>query len=194
MSGVRLVSSAKHPIAWGWLAAALAVGLCLPGCVRRRMTIRTDPPGALAFVDDQEIGVTPVSTEFTYYGTRKLQLVRDGYETLTVKQTFFAPWYEWPVLEFFSENLWPHETRDEHIVDFQLQPQQILPTDKLMERAEGLRVGARQGYAVSLPNATPTPQPVTPLPAVPPGLTVPSPAPPGTPLPPYAPLPAPSGP
>ncbi len=128
------------------------------------MTIRSNPPGALVYVDDQEIGTTPVSTGFTYYGTRKIQLVKDGYETLTVKQTFYPPWYQLPVLEFVSENLWPHELRDEHALDFQLQPQQVVPAEKLVERAESLRGGARQGYAVPLPNATPSPQPISPLP------------------------------
>ena len=33
------------------------------GCVRRRMTIRSDPPGALVYVDDQQIGATPISTD-----------------------------------------------------------------------------------------------------------------------------------
>jgi hypothetical protein len=127
------------------------------------MTIRTNPPGALVYVDDQEIGTTPVSTDFTYYGTRKLQLMKDGFETMTVKQSFAPPWYEYPVVEFFSENLWPFELRDEHLLNFQMQPQQILPTERLLERAENLRVGAQQGTAYSLPNATVTPEPVPPV-------------------------------
>lgn len=125
-----------------WCLGFVLIGTCLLGCVRRRMTVLSDPPGALVYVDDQEIGVTPVSAAFTYYGTRKIQLVKDGYETLTVKQTFATPWYEIPPLDFVSENLWPHETRDEQLVNFQLQPQQLLPTEKLLERAEGMRVGA----------------------------------------------------
>jgi len=128
------------------------------------MTVRSNPPGALVYVDDQEIGTTPVSTGFTYYGTRKIQLVKDGFETHTVKQTFYPPWYEITPLDFVSENLCPHETRDEHFLDFQLQPQQIVPAEKLLERAEALRGGAHQGYAVPLPNAASTPQPVEPLP------------------------------
>jgi hypothetical protein len=146
------------------LAAALVLLAVLPGCVRRRMTVRSNPPGAVVFVDDQEIGTTPASTAFTYYGTRKIQLVKDGFETLTVKQTFYPPWYEITPLDFVSENLWPHETRDEQYLDFQLQPQQIVPSEKLVERAEALRGGIRQGYTVPLPNATPTPQPIAPLP------------------------------
>ena len=52
------------------------------------MTIRTNPPGALVYVDDYEIGTTPVSTNFTYYGKRKIRIVKDGYETLTVCSRF----------------------------------------------------------------------------------------------------------
>jgi len=135
------------------------------------MTIRSNPPGALVFVDDTEIGRTPVSTGFTYYGARKIQLIKDGYETLTVKQPFPPPWYEIPPLDFVSENLWPFETRNEHLVNFQLQPQQIVQNDRLLERAEDLRTRARYGYAVPLPNATTTPQPVAPL--QPPSATAP---------------------
>ncbi len=131
------------------------------------MTIRSNPPGAVVFVDDQEIGTTPASSDFTYYGTRKIQLVKDGYETLTVKQTFFPPWYQIPPLDFISENLWPFELRNENLVNVQLQPQQILPTEQLVERAEGLRTGSQLGYTVPLPNAPPTPQPVSPLPPPP---------------------------
>ena len=159
---IRPISaSGKTTVYLLWTVAVVLI--LVPGCVRRRMTVRTNPPGALVYVDDQEIGTTPVSTDFTYYGTRKIQLMKDGFETLTVKQTFFPPWYEWPVLEFFSENLWPMETRDEHLLNFQMQPQQILPSEKLLQRAEDLRIGARQGAAYALPNATPTPQPVAPL-------------------------------
>jgi hypothetical protein len=157
-----------HRTVNSWLIAIVCfLAVAAPGCVRRRMTVRTNPPGALVYVDDQEIGITPVSTDFTYYGTRKIQLVKDGFETMTVKQTFDPPWYEYPVLEFFSENLWPSELRDEHLLNFQMQPQQILPTERLLDRAQDLRAGAFQGSAYSLPNATPTPQPVAPLSASP---------------------------
>ena len=37
------------------------------GCVRKRMTVRTNPSGAMVYIDKQPIGLTPVSTSFTYY-------------------------------------------------------------------------------------------------------------------------------
>lgn len=111
------------------------------GCVQRRMTIRSNPPGALVYVDDYEIGVTPVSHSFTYYGQRKIRLVKDGYETLTVMQNIRPPWYQYPVVDFLAENLWPGEIRDERELSFNMAPQVIVPPDQLLGRAEELRRG-----------------------------------------------------
>jgi len=125
------------------ILAALLIVLtaAAPGCVQRRMTIRSNPPGALVYVDDYEIGVTPVSHTFTYYGQRKIRLVKDGYETLTVMQNIRPPWYQYPVADFFAENLWPGEIRDERELTFNLAPQVIVPPDQLLGRAEELRRG-----------------------------------------------------
>jgi hypothetical protein len=119
------------------------------------LTIRTTPPGATAFVDDQEIGVTPVSTDFTYYGTRKIQLFKDRFEPVTALQRVPSPWYEIPPLDFLAENLWPFEIRDERVVDVNLMPQQIVPPERLLERAEALRRGAQQGQVTPLFTAPP---------------------------------------
>jgi hypothetical protein len=116
------------------------------------------------YVDDQPIGQTPVSTGFTYYGTRKIQLVKDNFETLTVKQTFNPPWYELPVVEFISENLWPWELRDERVVDFQMIPQVIVPTERLLENAQQLRDSAGQGAITPL--VSPSEQQFAPPPGV----------------------------
>ncbi len=135
--------------------SVLIIALCLcaaTGCVRRRMTIRSNPPGALVFIDDQRIGVTPVSTSFTYYGTRKIQLFKDGFETQTIKQRFFPPWYEFPPLDFISENLWPGEVRDERVLEFDLPPQAVVPNEQLVQRAESLRSNTQLGHLTPLPN------------------------------------------
>lgn len=130
----------------------------MTGCVRRRLTIRSNPAGAVAFVDDRRIGVTPVSTPFTYYGTRKVQLFKDGYEPLTVQQRMRVPWYEYPGLDIVSEILWPFEIRDEHAVEFDMMPQQIVPNEQLLQRGEELRMSSNKGVAAPL--FTPPAQPV----------------------------------
>jgi hypothetical protein len=146
------------------LTVLVLAGLCLlpGGCVRRRLTVRTTPPGAQVFVDDQEIGTTPCSASFVYYGTRKITLIKDGYRTETLYQKLATPWYELPPLDFINENLSPHEIRDERLVDVQLVPQEIVPYAKLLERAQTLRDGALTGNitpAMTLPGAAdPKPQ------------------------------------
>ena len=87
-----------------------------------------NPPGALVYVDNQQIGTTPCSVDFTYYGTREIRLVKPGYETLTVNQPIPAPWYQIPPLDFFSENLVPTKIRDNRTVIYNLAPQVIVPT------------------------------------------------------------------
>ena len=105
------------------------------------MTVRTNPPGALLYVDDYEIGTTPVSLPFTYYGTRKFRLVKDGYETLTEMQSIPPPWYEILPIDFVAENCVPGQIRDQRTLDFQLRPQAVVPTEQLLSRAEELRRG-----------------------------------------------------
>ncbi len=139
LPSTRRSNRARAFLAW----AALALCAVSTGCVERRMLIRSNPPGALVRVDGYEVGTTPVATPFIYYGTREIQLVKDGYETLTVKQPIPAPWYEYTPLDFVSENLVPGEIRDERALDFQLTPQRIVPTDQLLNRADELRRGGR---------------------------------------------------
>jgi hypothetical protein len=121
------------------LAIALLITAAIGGCVQRRLTIRSNPPGARVYVGDEEIGTTPVSTDFVYYGTRKIRLVKDGFETMVVNQPIPAPWYQIPPLDFISENLVPGEIRDERVVNFQLVPLQAVSSDHVLARAEQLR-------------------------------------------------------
>lgn len=162
--------------------------LTVAGCVQRRMTVRSNPPGALVYVDDYQIGTTPVSTDFIYYGTRKIRLVKDGYETLTVRQPFPLPWYQVFPLDFVTENLWPWEIRDERVVDLAMMPAATTPPEEVVGRAEVARLSAGGGAAVAAPVVVqPPPQPPQPLP--PPALQLPPQSPPAfppQPLPPPA--------
>lgn len=126
------------------IVAALLL-IATPGCVRRRLLVRSNPPGATVYVDNQPIGVTPCATTFTYYGTREIRLVKPGYETLTINQPIPAPWYEIPPIDFVSENVVPKEIQDYRTVSYDLTPQVIVPTDTLIQRADQLRQAAHTG-------------------------------------------------
>ncbi len=122
-----------------WIAVLMVLALVPSGCVRRRLMVRSNPSDALVYVDNQQIGKTPCSVDFTYYGTREIRLVKPGYETLTVNQPIPTPWYEVPPLDFFSENLAMHEIHDNRTVSYNLVPQVIVPTQQLLDRANQLR-------------------------------------------------------
>ena len=158
------------------LMLLVSVGFAtLTGCVQRRILIRSNPPGALVKIDDYEIGTTPVATSFLYYGTRKIEISKSGFETLTVLQPIPSPWYQKPGVDFFSENVVPHEIRDVRALNYQLQPAVSVPTDQLIDRGQQLR---DYGQAVPFtPQVVPTQTvPVGPT-IIKPGPSVPAPQP-----------------
>jgi hypothetical protein len=127
--------------------------------------VRSNPPGAMVYIDNQLIGTTPCATNFVYYGTREVRLVKAGYETYTVNQPIPAPWYEIPPLDFVSENLVWKKIQDFRTVTYDLKPQTVVPTEQLLGRAEELRRSTLQG--VVLPQSTPAVNaPVLPPPMV----------------------------
>ena len=73
------------------LLAALSM---FSGCVERRYTVRTDPPGAIVVVNGEVIGPSPASKSFIFYGDREITMMLDGYETKTVMQPIRAPWWD----------------------------------------------------------------------------------------------------
>ncbi len=149
--------------------AYLAVIGCLlqTGCVRRRLMVRSNPPGAMVYIDNQPIGTTPCATDFTYYGTREIRLVKAGYETLTVNQPLPAPWYQIPPLDFVSENVVPRKIQDYRTASFNMVPQVIVPTEQLIARGQQLRQGTQQGAIM------PASTGVTSIPVLPPGAVLP---------------------
>ena len=124
-----------------FVVLSVSLGM-LSGCVERRYTIRTEPPGATVVVNGEEIGPAPVSRSFNYYGDRKITLVLDGYQTKTLIQPIEACWWDSFLTEFFTENLIPVSLRDERIYKYKLEPAQTSSQAGLRARAESLRSDA----------------------------------------------------
>ncbi len=64
------------------LTCILALGF-MSACVRRTIEITSEPEGALVWLNDREVGRTPCSIEFTYYGRYDVRLRRDGFEPIS---------------------------------------------------------------------------------------------------------------
>jgi hypothetical protein len=122
------------------LVGTLIVAACSQlGCVRRTLTIRTEPSGALVFLNDEEVGRSPVTTDFTWYGDYDVILRREGCQTLQTNVNVRAPWYQVPPIDFVAEVLWPGRIVDARTYDFQLAPAEPVERAELIERAEALR-------------------------------------------------------
>lgn len=131
-------------------ASALAA---LSGCVERTISITSDPPGALVWLNDREVGRTPVEVEFLYYGTYDVRLVRDGYEPLMTKGEAAAPWWDLPGPDLAAE-----------VMPFALQSDitwhyELLPFDDdraaLIGRADEMRNRSIQAGAEAEPEPNP---------------------------------------
>jgi hypothetical protein len=120
----------------------VAVALAATGCVERRYTIRSDPPGALVVVNGEEIGRAPVSRNFTFYGDRDITLMLDGYQTQRIIQPVKSPWYDNLLTEIFTENFLPFTLRDEREFNYKMTPTVIPRTDELISRGQDLRAQA----------------------------------------------------
>ncbi len=127
-----------------WVTAILFM-LLTSGCVHRRVTINSNPPGALVRIDGKDVGYTPASFDYTWYGTREVQLIKDGYETKTQLVNIKAPWYQRFPLDFVSDNFLGTHVRDHRRFDISMSPKQPDVSQDVIERGRSLRSQAVHG-------------------------------------------------
>ena len=113
--------------------------LVAPGCVHRRMTIHSDPPGALVKVDGKVIGYSPASFDYTWYGKRKVQVLKDGYETQTQLVDLSAPWYQRFPFEFFSDNLAMQHIEDRRQLNISMVPRRPDSSSDVLSRGRAMK-------------------------------------------------------
>jgi hypothetical protein len=121
------------------LAGVLAAVVLSAGCVRRTMTIRTEPEGARVALNDEEVGTSPVTVDFTWYGDYEVACRKDGYQTLQTHRRINAPWYQIPLIDFFTEVLLPMTIQDHQEMSFTLEPAQEVDRKVLIDKAKALR-------------------------------------------------------
>lgn len=103
------------------IVCAFLLVLVNSGCVRRIVTIDSQPQGAQVYFGRALVGETPCDFEFLYYGTHYLELVKEGYVNLETTIKLKGPIYEYFPLSVFSELLIPWEITDEHNFAFELE-------------------------------------------------------------------------
>ena len=110
----------------------------LTGCVERTLTVRTHPDNAVIYLNDEEIGTSPTTVSFQWYGDYNIRITKDGYQTLKTHKELKAPLHDYFPFDFFSQILWPGQIKDEYEWTFNLEPLQPVDRDQLIQQAQAL--------------------------------------------------------
>lgn len=126
---------------WGCITAFIACA-ALPGCVERTIHITSDPSGALVHLNDEEVGRTPLSVPFLFYGTYDVRLEHEGYKPLWTAKKTDTPWWEAPGPDLFAEMI--PNLKAQQYWHFSLELMPLLDDRDLVDRAWQLRATMAQ--------------------------------------------------
>ena len=101
---------------------AIFLALLLLGCVQRQMTVLTNPPGAVVYLNDREMGRTPFTKDFLWYGNYDVVIRKEGFATLKTTAEVTAP-----IWQFFSAGLGHRLLATERQRDNFVQPETSRP-------------------------------------------------------------------
>lgn len=83
--------------------SALGIAALAGGCAERRIVVTSEPSGATVFINDVEVGRTPVTAGFTYYGMYDVRLRCEGFEPISTSAKADAPLYEFAGPDLITE-------------------------------------------------------------------------------------------
>jgi len=121
------------------LVISLITAIVLAGCVERKLTINTKPQRALVVLNDEEIGESPVTVSFEWYGDYCVRISKEGYETLDTHRKLKRPWYDAFPFDFFAQLVNPKRIVDSYEWTFKLEEKQQISREKLIEDAQKLK-------------------------------------------------------
>ena len=113
--------------------------LSINGCVERELKINTKPEGALVILNDEEIGVSPVTVSFEWYGDYWVRIRKQGFETIDTHKELKGPWYDHFPFDFFAQIVNPNRIVDSYEWTFDLSPSQQISRDELILKAQELK-------------------------------------------------------
>ena len=113
--------------------------MLLAGCVERKLTIVTEPSEAVVWLNDEEVGVTPVTVNFNWYGDYNIRIEKPGFEILNTHRLLDPPAHDRFPLDFFAEVLWPKTIKNSYTWTFDLGPYQQVPAEELIKQASYMR-------------------------------------------------------
>jgi hypothetical protein len=152
------------------------------GCVRREIALLTTPPGATVEMDGQLLmterevidregevieiirpvpRLTPIRLPFSWYGTHKFIVRKEGFARAEQVVHMRPPWYQHFPIDFFSDNVVPWTIKDIRTVSFDLEKEKSIRAaskeekealkKKLLGRADEFRKLAREKVKAPIP-------------------------------------------
>jgi len=91
-----------------------------PGCVTRKIFLRSEPSGAELFLDGAPVGTTPHEREFVTYGSHRVELRMPGRERVVGVIDVERPWWQVFPISLFTDLVWPGDIEDRHEFGFTL--------------------------------------------------------------------------
>ncbi|HEX8914825.1 MAG TPA: PEGA domain-containing protein [Humisphaera sp.] len=127
------------------------------GCVERELVVESDPPGALVYMNDQEVGRTPFKREFEWYGTYDVTLRQEGYETVKDRTPVIAPVWMWVPFDLVAEIL-PFRLTDTHRLTYTMTPAREAGVEpaSIIDRGRDLRTELESGQKTTTRPASAT--------------------------------------
>lgn len=116
----------RRRLARAALAAVLAGAVGASGCVRSKVVVTSEPPGADVHMNDVHLGRTPIEMPFTWYWYYDFKAELDGHRTGIRRERFRAPVWLWPPADLLMEAM-PFTVKDTKYVHFELQPEPVVP-------------------------------------------------------------------
>ena len=151
-------------MAAGWKRIGLTsiALLGFAGCVERKLTVTSEPDGALVFLNNQELGRTPLTRDFTWYGNYDVQLRREGYQTLKTEHSLIAPWWQWVPFDLFAD-VTPFWWKDERTISFRMEPASTQAADPqvMLSRATEMQSQLVSSEVTRAPTTQPSTAPAT---------------------------------
>ena len=121
-----------------FLVAITVAAAFLTGCVERQLTINTQPKDAMVILNDEQLGLSPVTVSFNWYGVYNIRITKDGYETLKTHRRLKRPLHDYFPFDFFAQCLNPQKIVNSYEWTFEMAEKQYPDRQELIDKADAL--------------------------------------------------------
>ena len=128
-------------------ALLLLLGAALAGgCLEQKLKVTSEPAGALVIISDKEVGRTPLTIDFTWYGDYEiiLRYPEKGFETIKTHEDISPRWWGYPPIDLFA-SIMPWKVSDKRYLHYKLTKLAPVSDEMLIKRAE--QMGDRNSRA-----------------------------------------------